>query len=415
MNLPLFISKRLYSRGTDNKHVSRQAVTISTLAIALGLTIMIVTLGVVLGFKGEVRNKVVSFGSHIQVQSYESFYTPVTFPIQVTDSLRHAIEAVPGVQHTGAFCQKAGVLKTDDAFSGIVFKGIGADYNLDFLRKSLVSGSINAPFSASESTGRIVISKKMAKELRLQTGKVVYGYTFDEKLRARKFTVAGIYESGLNDFDRSIVFCDYHTVHQLLDYEADQAVGLEVTIKDFDKLNEVADHLGRQIGGRRDNYGMQYSVRTIREIHPNIFSWLNLLDVNVLIIFILMVLVAGFSTISGLFIIILERTQFIGVMKAMGSSNSLLRRIFSSYAVRIALKGMFWGNVAGIGLCYAQQCFHLVKLDAANYYVNEVPIQFNWFYIVCLNAGLALLIFLALLLPTLQVSRIQPAKSIRFE
>lgn len=417
MRLPLFISRRLYKGAGADKQVTRQTVVISVAAIALGLAVMIITLSVAMGFKREVRNKVISLGGHVQVQALESFYGK-NIPIQVDKNLKRRVMTLPGVERVSAFCLTTGILKTDDAFLGIAFRGVDSLYNLDFLRKHLVAGRLDEPFSAERNTRRLVISRKMARDLKLGVGEEVFGYFFvpeSQTPRPRKFVVGAIYESGLNDYDRNVAFCDFKTIHQLLHYEGDQAAGLEVSVDDFEDIPLVGRHIGAQLNGLRDHYGAVYSTRTIMELSPNIFSWLDLLDTNVLVILVLMFLVAGFSTVSGLFIIILERTQFIGVMKALGSPNRLLRRVFGLYAMQMAGRGMLLGNVFGIGLCLLQQKIRLIPLDASTYYVDAVPIELNGLYIVVLNICLAILIVLALLLPTLQVSRIRPAQSIRFE
>ncbi len=401
MNLELFISRRLYSQGSDKRKVSRQAVTISTLGIALGVAVMIVTLCVAMGFKLGVRDKVVGFGSHIQIQAFNSYYGADVQPIQITDSLRQSVEALPGVESVSRYCLKSGVLKTDEAFLGVVFRGV---------EKGQFDGqTLDMPGDG------LMVSKRMAEQLQLQEGSRVFAYFFDEKLRMRRFRVQGIYESGLSEFDKNVAFCNYQTLHKLVGYESDQASGAEVVLSDFDSIGVVSAQMVRDINRLTDDYGAQYTTPTIMELYPNIFSWIELLDLNVLVILVLMMLVAGFSIISGLLIIILERTQFIGVMKALGSTNSMLRRVFGLYAVQIALRGMVLGNVLGLGICFLQQRFRLISLDASTYYVDAVPIHFPWFHLVLLNAGVAVLILLALLLPTLLVSHIHPAKSIRFE
>ncbi len=415
MNLSFFISRRLYTQGANRKQVSHSAITISTAGIALGLAIMIITLGVVLGFKHEVRAKVISFGSHMQLLNYNSFYSAEYHPIQISDSLYDAVKGMPGVKGVSRFCMKQGVLKTDDAFQTVSFRGLDENYELSFLQKNMQKGEVTEPFSSEKSTGRLYISQRIAQQLQLEVGQKVYAYFFDQRLRTRRFTVEGIYQSGLNDLDRAFVFCDYATAHQLLGIADDQCSGAEITLSDFSQMDSVGYTLMNQLAGKQDAYGQSYINPGIQDMYPNIFSWLNLLDINVIVIFLLMMLVAGFSTISGLLIIILERVQFIGVMKALGTTNGTLRNIFGNYAMLIALRGMVFGNILGIGLCLLQQHFGIIKLDPTVYYVEAVPILMDWTYILLLNVGVAFLIFLALLLPTLQVSRIQPAKSIRFE
>ncbi len=401
MNFPLFISRRLYSHGADTRQVSRQAITITTVGIALGLAVMIVTLCVVLGFKRAVRDKLVNFGSHVQIQAFQTYYGAEVMPIQISDSLQRSVQALPGVMSVSRYCLKNGVLKTDEAFMGVAFRGVE-------------KGKFNGDSLEVGKEG-LIVSKRMAEQLKLSEGSRIYAYFFDGKLRMRRFTVERIYESGLSEFDKNVAFCNYAMLHQLAGLAPDQASGAEVVLSDFDSIAAVSACLVRDLNRRTDDYGAQYTTPTIMELYPNIFSWLELLDLNVLVILILMMLVAGFSVISGLLIIILERTQFIGLMKALGSTNGTLRRVFMLYAVQLSLRGMLLGDALGLGICFLQQRFHLFHLDASTYYVDAVPITFNWLYLGLLNVAVAALILLALLLPTLLVSHIHPARSMRFE
>lgn len=383
--------------------------------MALGVAVMIITLSIVLGFKREVREKVVSFGSHVQLLNYNTYFRGDMHPIQVDDKLVEELTEIPAVANVSRFTAKSGVLKTDDSFQGVSFRGFDEHYDLTFLQNSLLEGQLTEPFSSEKNTGRLYVSKRVAKQLKLEVGQKVYAYFFEDRLRTRRFTIAGIYQSGLNDFDKSFVFCDYSTVHQLLKFERNQCSGAEIRLTDFSLADSVSNAIAMRLQDRLDDYGQGYTSPSIQRLYPGIFSWLNLLDINVIVIFSLMALVAGFSSISGLLIIILERVQFIGVMKALGANNATLRNIFSSYSFLIALRGMLLGNVVGIGLCLLQHVFGLVRLDPDVYYVEAVPVLIHWPLILGMNLVVALLIFIALLLPTLQVSRIEPAKSIRFE
>lgn len=414
MNLSLFMSRRLL-KGENRKQISHGAVVISTVGIALGVAVMIITLSIVLGFQREVREKVVSFGSHVQLLNYNTYYRGDMHPIQVNGQLIGELSGIPGVASVSRFTAKSGVLKTDDAFQGVSFRGFDEHYDLSFLQHSLLEGQITEPFSSKKSTGRLYVSKRVAKQLKLEVGQKVYAYFFEDRLRTRRFTIAGIYQSGLNDFDKSFVFCDYATVHQLLKFEQDQCSGAEIRLTDFSLADSVSNAIAMRMQSRLDAYGQGYASPSIQRLYPGIFSWLNLLDINVIVIFSLMALVAGFSSVSGLLIIILERVQFIGVMKALGASNGVLRSIFSSYSFLIALRGILLGNAVGIGLCLLQDAFGLVRLNPEVYYVEAVPVLMHWPLILLMNVVVALLVFIALLLPTLQVSRIEPAKSIRFE
>jgi len=416
-----FIAKRLYSQEDGGRKASRSATTIATLGVALGLAVMIVAVSVVLGFKNEVQNKVTGIGRHIQILNYESLYSPETRPIAVSDSLmstleRQMSEASKGEAHMQRFCQKSGMLKTDESFQGVLFQGVDEDYDLTFLRSNLSEGSIEKPFSKSENTGRLVISQKLAEQLRLKVGDRVYAYFFDETLRARRFTVEALFVTNMAEYDQRLVFCDMKTCQQLLGFADDQWSGAEVCLASLDQLDAAQMSCLQVLSTlRQDAYGAYYAARTIKEKYPHIFAWLDLLDLNVLVILILMMAVAGFTTIAGLLIIILERTQFIGVMKALGSTNRSLRRLFIYYSMQIILRGLLLGNAIGIGLCLLQQQFGLVHLDAATYYVSEAPILISWPMVLLINIITFVIATLALILPSFVVSNIHPARSIRFE
>ncbi len=416
MDFSWFMARRLYSQGGDKRRVSRSATVIATTGVALGLAIMIVSVCVVLGFKASVRDKVTGIGGHIQVSSYESLYNPESSPIQLKEALLDSLQDLPGVRCVQPFCQKTGMLKTDDDFQGVVFRGIEEHYDLTFLRHSLVEGSIDEPFCRDRSTDRLVISSYIAKQLRLEVGSRVYAYFFEGTLRARRFTIAAIYATNLSEHDRNLVFCDYHTTHQLLGYAPDQASGAELLINNFDSLEVIGQEVSQlMMQQRQDDYGAYFSSATITEIFPGIFSWLSLLDLNVIVILLLMLAVACFTTISGLLILVLERTQFIGIMKALGATNRSLRGIFIRYAMFIILRGVVLGAVLGIVICLVQQQWSIIPLDPSTYYVDAVPILMNWPLIIALCLGVLVVSVLVLVLPSYIVSNIQPAKSIRFE
>lgn len=415
MNFELFIARRLYSQGGSRRRASRSAIVIATAGVALGIAIMVLSVSVVIGFKHEVERKVTGVGSHIQIVNYQSLYDSESQPIVISDNLMQRLRRIPGVNSVQRFCTKTGMLKTDEAFQGVMFKGIDSDYDLTFLRGSLVDGEIDKPFSASQSTGNLAISKMLAQQLHLKVGSRVYAYFFDQNLRARRFTVTAIYETNLTEYDSRLVFCDMHTVHRLLGYETDQSSGAEITLSKMDYLPAASERVIRMVNHRQDRYGAPYSSPTIRDSYPHIFAWLDLLDLNVVVILVLMLAVAGFTTISGLLIIILERTQFIGVMKALGAANRPLRHVFLWYALMLVGRGMVAGNVLGIGLCLLQKWLGIVRLDAATYYVDHVPVLISWPLVLGINVVTLLLSALALLLPTFLVSRIHPARAIRFE
>lgn len=414
MRFNLFVAKRLFNDKGGVRNVSRPAIRIATAGVAIGLAVMIVSVCVVLGFKSEIRSKVIGFGSHIQIINYESISSGVSKPVAFPDSLIRELRQVPGVSHIQRFSNKGGILKTDDAFEGILLHGVGAEFNADFLKSNLKEGEIPV-FSADSATNRIVVSQTIADRLHLSCGDRVFAYFFDGNVRARRFTVSGIYQTNLSEFDDNMVFTDLYVCNRLNNYATDQYAGVEITVDRFDDVDLVAGSLVGKVNHLVDEYGAGYATMTIRELYPQIFDWLDLLDVNVWVILILMVAVAGFTMISGLLIIILERTNFIGVMKALGVTNRSMRHVFLYFAAFIVGRGLLWGNVLGIGLVVLQYYFNIVHLDPATYYVDAVPVLFNAGYILAINAATAFISVFVLILPSLLVSRIHPAKSIRFE
>lgn len=415
MNVAWYMARRLYGEKGTNRRASRSAIFIATVGVALGIAVMVIAISVVLGFKREVQDKVTGIGAHIQILNYMTLNTPEYQPIAVGPHIMKALRKMPEVANVHLFCQKTGMLKTEDGFQGVAFRGINADYDLSFLRSCLLEGELDTPFSSDKQTGRLLVSKLLADQLNLSVGDRVYAYFFDERLRARRFTVSAIYATHISEYDSKLVFCDYRTTHQLLGFEDNQSSGVEVTVSDMDAIPVTSLHISDLVGGRQDPYGAYFTTPTIRETFPHIFAWLDLLDLNVIVILLLMVAVAGFTTISGLLIIILERTQFIGVMKALGASNTSLRHLFLYWAILIVGRGMLLGNVIGISLCWLQSHFHIIGLDAATYYVSYVPILIHWEWVVIVNLATFLIATLALLLPSLVVSNIHPARSICFE
>lgn len=414
MNLAWYMARRLYSHGGDVKRVSRPAIRIATMGVSLGVAVMIVAVCVVLGFKNEVMNKVMGMGGHIQVLNYDYQIDLEQHPIVIDDNILSTLRSIDGVKHVQRFCSQPGMLKTDEAFQGVMLKGVGSDYNLQFLKEHLLEGELTA-FSDTSSSQRIVISRRLANDLKLKVGSKVYAYFFDGNVRARRFTVSGIYATYMSEFDKTVIFTDIHTVHRLTKFEDDQYSGAEIEVNDVNRLNEIAVKVADKINHQTDHYGSNYTAPTIRELYRGVFSWLTLLDTNVWVILCLMTAVASFTMISGLLIIILERTQFIGTMKALGATNSRLRHLFLYFASFIILKGIIWGNVVGLGLVALQNFTGFVHLDAETYYVDSVPVDMNWPFLLLINVGTLIISFIVLVLPSHLVSHIQPAKSIRFE
>lgn len=409
-----FVAKRLYFHSDNVKRVSRPAIQIATAGVAVGVMVMIVSICIVLGFQSEIRNKVFGFGSHIQVLNYETTFKSESLPIVLDDTLLATLNEVPGVEHIQRFCVKPGMLKTDESFRGVIFRGVGQEYQTDFLQAHLQSGSL-PQFSDSLSSNQIVISQDLANQLKVKVEDKVYAYFFENDIRARRFTIAGIYSTHLNEFDTNLVFTDLSTVHTLLGWDPEQYSGAELTLQDFKQLAPVSSEVMKRVNKKQDPYGAYYSAVTILDLYPTIFSWLDLLDMDVLVILILMVCVAGFTMVSGLLIIILERTNFIGVMKALGADNATMRHLFLYFAGFIILRGLFIGNLIALALILLQKYTGIIQLDPQNYYMDTVPVLIHWGYIVLIDVCTLIVSVLALIVPSYLISNIHPAKSIRFE
>ena len=415
MNLPFFLAKRIYTNNTDKTRVDRPAIRIAIAGVAVGLAVMLVSVSVVFGFKHTIRNKVVGFGSHIQVANFMTLQASEQYPIQMGDSMLRVLRAIPGVRNVQRFAMKQGILKTNNDFLGVAFKGIAADYDTTFIHQHLVAGAI-PHFSDSAGKQQVVISQAIADQLNLKLGDKVFAYFIDNTgVKARRFTVAAIYQTNLSQYDKVTCFIDFYTAVKLNAWETDQASGAELTVKDFDRLSETAARVVNKVNRTIDRYGETYSSQTIQEMNPQIFSWLDLLDLNVWIILGLMLSVAGVTMISGLLIIILERTAMIGILKAVGARNVTIRRTFLWFAVFTIGKGMFIGNLIGIGLIALQHYTGLVKLNPATYYVNTVPVEFNLPVWLLLNVATLLVSVFVLIAPSYLVSKINPAASMRYE
>jgi len=415
MNLPLFLAKRIHNDNGDRRMVSRPAIRIATIGVAIGLAVMVVTVSVVIGFKHTIRDKVIGFGSHIQVENFLAIQSTDPYPISINDSVIGVLKSIDGVERVQRFALTQGILKTDSDYLGMTFKGIGPEYNLDFLRQNLVEGEIPT-FSDKESKQKLLVSKTTADKLKLKTGDKIYAYfVSNDDVRLRRYTVCGVYQTNLTHFDNFLCFTDLYSVVKLNSWEPDQCTGAELSVANIDRLEKTADNVAQKINRKADKYGDTFTSQTIYEAYPQIFSWLGLLDINVWIIIALMICVAGFTMISGLLIIILERTQMIGVLKALGATNATVRHTFLWFAVFIIGRGMLIGDIVGVGLVVMQQQTGLVKLDPATYYVSTAPMELNIPLILLLNVATLLISVFVLIAPSYLISHIHPAKSMRYE
>lgn len=415
LNLPLFLARRIYKDKGDKYKVSRPAIRIATIGVAIGLAVMVVTVSVVLGFKHTIRDKVVGFGSHIQVENFLALQSTDPYPICVDDSLMRVLRSTDGVKHVERFALTQGILKTDSDFLGMTFKGVGPEYDFTFIRQNLVAGDI-PEFSDQSSHYKLLVSQMTADKLKLAVGDKVYAYFISNNdVRARRFTVSGIYQTNLTLFDQSLCFTDLYTAVRLNNWLDGQCTGAEITVADFGRLEETAANVVERVNRTPDKYGDILTSQTIDETYPQIFSWLDLLDINVWIILALMVCVAGFTMISGLLIIILERTQMIGTLKALGARNSTVRHTFLWFAAFIIGRGLLFGNIIGIGIVLLQEYTGVVSLDPTSYYVSTAPMELNVPFIVLLNVATLLISLFVLIAPSYLISHIHPAKSMRYE
>jgi len=413
VNLEYFIAKRIHFQQ-GRKNVSRPAVRIATIGIALGLAVMIIAIAVVIGFKQEIRNKTIGFGGHIQITNFDNNNTYEMNPIKADKALIKKIESVEDVKHVQKFATKPGIIKTDTEFQGIVIKGIDAGFDWKFFKSNLVEGTV-IDVSGATPSNQVVISKYLTNLLGLKLGDSFYTYFIQDRVRARKFKIVGIYSTNFIEYDKLIVLSDMRQVQALNDWSPDSFSGLEVLITDFNKIDEVGDAVYNVTANRFNKEGGAFSTQTIKQLNPQIFSWLDLLDMNVWVILILMLAVAGFNMISGLLILILERTNMIGILKSMGATNWSVRKIFLYHSFFLIGKGMLWGNIIGLSLCAIQYFTGVVPLDAEAYYVATVPITFNWLYILLLNAGTFIASLLMMIGPSYLITKINPAKIIRYE
>ena len=414
MNLPFFIAKRIYSDQGDKRKVSRPAIRIATLGVGIGLAVMIVTVAVVLGFQHTIRDKVVGFGCHIQVQNIMTFNSTDRYPVCFNDSMMQVLKELKGVRHVERYAFTQGILKTNEDFLGVLFKGVGPEYDMTFLKQHIVEGEIPV-FSSTTSTNKLLLSRMIADKLRLKVGDKVYAYFIDESVRTRRYTISGIYQTNMTRFDEALCITDLYAAVKINGWEEDQVSGAELLVNDFEQLQVTEEDVIEKVNRSSDPYGQTLSSQTIYEAYPQVFTWLELLDINVWIILALMVCVAGFTMISGLLIIILERTQMIGVLKAIGARNKTIRHTFLWFAVFIIGQGLLLGHILGIGIILLQRTTGLITLDPQTYYVSEVPMEINIPLFVLLNIATLLISIFVLIAPSFLISHIHPAKSMRYE
>lgn len=417
MNTELFIAKRLFSDKATRKLLSQRIIRIALIGIALGLTVMIVSVAVVTGFKKEIRDRVIGFGSNIQIINYDSNNSYETRPVSADQPFLETVRSLAGVKYVQPFATKPGMIKTDEYHQGIIFKGVTKDYNWDFFAKNLVAGHV-PNLNDSSRVNEIILSEYLSKLLNIKLNDRVVVYFINENdaiPRLLQLTVCGVYRSGFEEFDKVFILGDLKQVQRLNDWRNDQISGFEVAITNFNQIDNIEQEIRNSVIQFRDADADIMRTESITRLYPQIFDWLSVLDMNVWIILLLMVIVASFNMVSGLLVLILERASMIGVLKAMGSANWSIRKVFIYLSVFLTSRGMLWGNVIGISIVLLQGIFHIIKLDPAAYYVDYVPMNFSVLHLVLLNLGTITITSLILIIPSWLISRISPDETIRFD
>ena len=408
----LFIANRFNREECDNKSMSRPAVRIAIIGITLGLAIMLISIAVIVGFKREVRNQIIGFGSHIQVMSYNNYNSIQSEPITLTPQLDSLLKTTPNVRDIQHIATQPGIIHTEEAFQGILLKGVDSTYNWDFFSQNLIEGTT---LCDSTKNGTI-ISSAIAHTMNLNIGDsyTVY-FASNNGLRARKFTVVGIYQTTFADYDKLYILTDISHIQHLNQWADNQFSTLEILVNDYSRLNQTSADLFNKIIIYSHNTDILYRVETIETLTPQIFDWLAMLDMNAIVIIILMLAVSGFCVISGLLILILERSATIGLLKSLGANNWTIRKIFLIQSAYLISRGMLWGNIIGLAIIAIQHFTHAIPLDPTSYYVDHVPVQLPLSAWLLINIGLAIASILMLVGPSYFVTRISPAEAMRKE
>jgi len=411
LNLEYFIAKRLITAKDYKSSISAPIIKIAISAIAIGMVMMIVSVATGIGLQQKIREKISAFNGHISISNYDSNQSEVTLvPISKKQNFYPKFNTVEGIKHIQAIASKAGIIRTENAFEGIVFKGVGSDYKWDNIKEYLVEGKL--PDFSKKLNEDVVLSQFLANRLKLKVGDAFNTFFMKEgqnKLpNIRRFKIVGIFNSGFQEFDATYVLGDIRHMQRINKWKADQVGAFEVFVDDFDNIKSVGEEVYQQTGSTLD-------TKTIIEKYNYIFEWLQLFDFNIIVILIVMILVATINMVVALLVLILERTQMIGILKALGANNWSIRKIFLYNASYLILRGLFWGNLIGIAILLLQKYFGIVKLNPENYYVDQAPVYLNWGYILLLNGLTISVCFLVLLIPSYIITKISPVKAIRFD
>lgn len=410
MKFEYFIAKRLIGAKHKNS-ISGPIIKIAIVAIAIGVVMMLVSFATGLGLQMKIREKMSAFTGHITISSYDNNNSQVSLnPISTEQDFYPVFDSVQGVEHIQVAAYKAGVVRTETDFEGVILKGVGADFDWSHFQNFLVKGKL--PNFTGQLNDQVLISDYMANRLGFKVGdKVITYFLRKESYQTpfiRGFVVSGIYNSGFQEFDELYMLADIRHIQRMNKWKKDEVGNFEVFINDFDKLDEK----GQEI---YENTGSFLDTRTIKQKYESIFEWLSLFDFNIGLIIGIMILVAGINMITALLVLILERTRMIGILKALGSPDWSIRKIFLYNAAYLIALGLLWGNIIGLGMLFAQKYFKLIPLNPETYYVTEAPIYLGWEYIVAVNIGTLLLCMLMLLIPSYIITKISPVKAMKFE
>lgn len=417
MNLEYFIAKRLIAAKNHKSSISAPIIKIAIAAIAIGMIMMIVSVATGIGLQQKIREKVAAFNGHIIITNYDDNQSEVSInPISTNQDFYPKFKNVEGISHIQAVATKAGIIRTETSFEGIIYKGVGKDYQWKNLEEYLIQGKL--PDVSKKLNPDVLISKYLADRLDLKVGDKFNTFFMKENSNQlpnlRVFVVAGIYNSGFQEFDAAYIIGDIRHLQRINKWKPDQVGAFEVFIDDFDKIEQKGQEVYDNTQNKEDA-SKTLDTQTISEKYYNIFEWLQLFDFNIIVILVIMVIVATINMVVALLVLILERTQMIGILKAIGASNWTVRKIFLYNAFYLIIRGLLWGNVIGIGLIVIQQQFGIVKLNPDSYYVNVAPAYLDWLYILLLNIGTLIICLAVLLIPSYIVTKISPVKAMRFD
>lgn len=416
LNVELFIARKLVNDPNSRSDISKPIISISIAGIALGVAAMIISIAIVTGFKSTIKDKVFGFGSHINIVNFDSNSSYETVPINRNQQFIPTLEQIDGIKHIQVYATKAGIIKAESSIQGVVVKGVDTDFDWEFFSNNLTEGQL-PQIEPTKKTNDVLISKKIADALELHVGGrfiTTFISNNSKNPRYRKFTVSGIYETNLEDFDKIMILGDIKHIQKLNNWDSTQVSGFEISINDYDRLAEMHEAVWDEVGYGFLNDGSKLKTQSIESLYPQIFDWLSLLDMNVWVILILMTLVAGMNMISGLLVIILEKTNMIGILKAIGAKNLSVRKVFLYHGAFLVGRGLIYGNLLGIGLCAIQFYFEIFPLDAEMYFIHTVPINLNLGHILLVNAGSLIVTTAMLILPSFVITSVSPSEAIKF-